>query len=250
MKFPPGRLILIAKDIDLYLVLLLAVTVAVLGLLNRVSTAAILAAILGTLSILAFGHIRTRRLLHLQRDVLNALAQPGRTTLRDRDEFGRFQDRVRRARTLWLFGPSLLTVFPPNSGFLLDLLRKGLDLRLLVIDPRSAQLGFIAGQLKTSESVFRQEILTTIGGYRDLLDSGVGRGNLELRTTEVNPGFSMVLIDDGSGHSEAIVEMHCYQARIDGRPHIEINTKYEPSWCDFFKRQFELLWDAAQPRSS
>jgi hypothetical protein len=231
------------KNIESYAVAVLAIILAILGIIDdAVSDDLKLAAILAALSLLVF-----RSTAPDQGPVdLDSI-------LLDRQSFGAFRDFIRGGRTVWIYGPSAVNVLRGASEIKQEILDKGGSLRVLLQDPdESAGLAILHRQL---DQLFSHDLDEDIKAslrqlkHMSTWDKG---GKVEYGMLSYSPGFSLVIIDPDGRNGRLIVEFFGYQTElIAERMHIEITRQQSQYWFEYWAKQYENMWKTARmPESS
>jgi len=237
------------ENIDIYITLFLSLTLAILGVIGIIQASILSAGILATLSILTYSTLTTRRAVNDFSHVITSLqlqlvADIG---LKDRDAFGPLKERMAGVSTVWLLGPSLVNIWPPNDHIFFEKVRNGGEIRLLISNPESSHLSILADQLKRHSDSLKADIKTTLHICRELIQGGLGAGKFEVRLTEMIPGYSMVISDPSKPSGRVMVEYLGYHSRLHERPHLELDVSKHRRWFDYYLDQYNELWNSAIP---
>jgi hypothetical protein len=89
----------------------------------------------------------------------------------------------------------------------------------------------------------RHQIEGTILSVRSMLqEENRGRaGSIELRLMDVNPNYSLVLIDPDKPDGKMFIEFIGYHSRLHTRPHIELIRQRDKEWFEYFVSQYDEL---------
>ncbi len=68
------------------------------------------------------------------------------------------------------------------------------------------------------------DILKTLDECKVFADDGLGTGKLEVRLTEMLPGYSMVICNPSKPSGQMTVEYLGYRSYLNERPHIELDA--------------------------
>jgi hypothetical protein len=74
----------------------------------------------------------------------------------------------------------------------------------------------------------------------------IKEGTIELRQMQVNPNYSMVLIDPDKPNGKIFIEFIGYQMRLHDRPHIELTRQHDREWFEKYLLQYHALWQHSQ----
>lgn len=189
--------------------------------------------------------------------VPSAGAGPGRLDdyLNDRADFQPLPERIKNARTLWIYGPSAINIL--NDGNLRAIQDSILsndkgNLRVMIQNPaEETEIARLVVQLDENVQFQRQDLPKAIADSLDLL----GRmsqwevvGQVNYRVLDFNPGFSLVVIDPDKPTGVAIVEFYGYTHRdTSSRMHIEISRAESEKWYTYWVNQYDEMWKAASP---
>jgi hypothetical protein len=226
------------KNIESYVVGILAIILAVLGVIDdAVSDDLKLAAILAALSLLVFRSTAPDK----QPVDLDSI-------LLDRQSFGAFRDFIRGGRTLWIYGPSAVNVLRGAAEIKQEILDKGGNVRVLLQDPdESAGLAILHRQLDQLFSLdLDEDIKASLRTLKNMSTWDKG-GTVEYGLLPYSPGFSLVIIDPDGRNGRLIVEFFGYQTElISERMHIEITRQQSQYWFEHWAKQFENMWKTAR----
>lgn len=163
--------------------------------------------------------------------------------------------RFRKAREVWVFGPSAVNLL---SASLVDELRRSVltrpdgRVRIAILDPEATEAVELA-RCQLDEAVehpvsrLPEAIATTAGRLRTMATWDVA-GQLEYRFVAYNPGFSIVAVDPHGRDGAIIVEFHGFHnVPTGGRMHIELRRGDSVHWYEHWFDQFEALWSSARP---
>ncbi len=175
--------------------------------------------------------------------------------LNDRADFQPLPERLKNARTLWIYGPSAINIL--NDGNLRAiqdnvLAHKDGDLRVMIQNPEEdKEVARLVKQLDENVQFQRQDLRKAIQDSLEILGFMSGwpvAGRFEYRLLDFNPGFSLVVIDPFKPTGVAIVEFYGYTHRHTGsRMHIEISRAESEKWYTYWVSQYDEMWEAAQP---
>jgi hypothetical protein len=237
------------ENLDLYITMALSIILAVLGVIGLVPFQILASAILTTLALVVYSTLVARRASNEITQLLSLPhpAQGADAFLKDRSTLGSFADRIRGTSTIWLCGPSLVNIVGTWSDHIFERVRKGGDLRILVVDPGTPYLNLLTEYLDVEPALIKADIRRTIIYCKELVHSGIGQGKLEMRLISMNPGYSMVITDPTGPYGEMIVEYIGYHSFLHGRPHLELKAARDGRWFAYYLQQFEALWNSATP---
>ncbi|MBU7011697.1 MAG: hypothetical protein HXS46_13500 [Theionarchaea archaeon] len=227
------------ENIDACTAILVSVIVAFFSIWKRTPDLYVSGAILAVLAVLSFAILKTRK-------VIRALeyAKGAGVFLKDRSDLSSLKQRIASAHDIWFCGISLINVMSQlEEDFKVKLRDEGVNIRLLVIDPKSPAARLAADCTCDTLKGIRSDISRSILRASNIVKNGVGNGTIELRCMKVAPGYSMVLTDPKKYKGRILVEFIGYKSHTRDRPHIELTRQRDCPWYEYFLKQYETLWD-------
>jgi hypothetical protein len=244
------------QNLDLYFGGALALLVAGLDLFGVASTQLISAATLAILALLALSTLSSRRqtrdLTRTTRDLGDALAR-GSGGWTSADEFlqrrpPNLEDELGSAADIALAGATLSRTAREYASALSARAAAGARIRLVVMDPTTT-----AGEQAAARSwadvtadFYIARLKPTIDLVNLVAKSAAGTATVELRLIPFVPTFSLISLDSPSDDGRALIEIYSHK-NPGGGPVLWLTARRDPYWHNFFRRQFELLWDAGRP---
>jgi hypothetical protein len=235
-----GRDIAEGRGLEAYATFALGLTLAALDLADVVDTHIVLAALLVTVSFLAF-HIGAGQRTDGSAGPRESAALAA--VLRDRTAFTFLPDLLTGVRDLRIYGPTAINVLAHTGEIERAVLSRGGTVRIVVqrLDP--VQLGHIATQLDAGLDLEK----TLRASYAALRRLAV-RPGFDHRLLAFSPGFSMIIVDPDEPHGFAIVELHGFaDDSVNDRMHMRISKAAAPHWFRYWTGRFEAIWLAARP---
>jgi hypothetical protein len=153
-----------------------------------------------------------------------------------------FEARVANAQHVDILGLSLAGILTHYGNFILKKTRAGCKFRVLLVDPDSHAVSSAVGFLQENVKHRQQEIRSLIRHLKPSIETG----NAELKFTSVAPPYSILIIDPEESSGEVQVELYAYNAYASERPHFVLTQTIDKHWYDFFRGQFEHLWNDAR----
>lgn len=229
--------ILAFRNIEAYVTVLVALLVIILSLVqDEVPLDIQMAVLLAGVALLVLKSVtQQRREIDLD-DVLQ-----------DRQDFRPLREFIRGGRTLWVYGASAVNVVRSADDIKSEILDRGGELRVLVQDPsQAASLAILQQQLDKIHDLPAdiQQVQDTLGRLARFSN----QSKIEYRLLPYSPGFSMIVVDPDGRDGRLVIEFYGYSnAQIKERMHIEIRRDNSQHWFDYWKNQFEVMWDSARP---
>ena len=164
-----------------------------------------------------------------------------RATLNSDESFEQF---VSRGRDVVIVGITLVGTVGPLRTLLKTTMQQGTILRFLLLDPESTGIQLAARSHGVSPESLRNDILSSLGHLRQLMDSRRGNkgGSLEVRLLNAIPDAGIVVCDGNRDTGEIRYEMYLFQTDAAGRPAFRLRaTEGEifRRFCDAVER----AWD-------
>lgn len=225
------------RNIEAYVLTVLAIVLAVVGALNdAIPQNWQIAVILATLGLLVFHTTVPERSTEVE------------NVLRDRREYSQsFADLIQGARTLRIYGASNINILR-NFGkdIRKDLLQKGGVLHVILQNPNHRPtLEILLKQLDDLHDLER-DIESSVFTLDKMVEQFPNQ--VEYRFLDYSPGFSMLVVEREKKNGKIVVEFYGYHNQeIDERMHVEISPQESPIWYDRWLEQYDLMWKAAHP---
>jgi hypothetical protein len=224
------------RNIEAYILFLLALVVAVLGIVDELDPKIQMAAILAALGYLVF---QTTSPAQTSLDL--------DSVLQNRHSFGRFSDKVKGAREVWILAQSGINAL--RDDLKREILDKGGEMRILLHNPADPHIRYLREQIDSNQDAAANLDLDLSMALSILrkLESTDFQGKFEYRFTDYAPGFSMVVIDPKKRDGSVIVEFLGFRnEHVSERMHIEIHRHQSQHWFDYWVAQYEKLWQVAR----
>jgi len=233
------------QNFDVYITIVLAIIVAILGTFGLASQSIISSAILATLGLLSFSVLANRR---ENEDLSKHLAKIREQNVSPTDIFKRDYDRLelrevtRNARKVFFWGFSFTTSVPMLGDYILTGVQDGLEARFLLVEPssNSARMA-VFGASKEAESDFDMSIKGSLVRLSRFQKSSTV-GKLEVRVVDYFPPYRIIAIDPHLPTGRMIVRMTSPTRYRDGAPVFELTRAKDEKWFDYFATQFEYIW--------
>jgi hypothetical protein len=230
-----GSDILAFRNIEAYVIAALAIALAVAGVLNdALPQNWLLAVLLAGVSLLVFKSTEPEsKIIDLD------------SVLQSRQSYGPFREFIRGGHTLWVYGPSAVTVMSQSPDIQREILEKGGQLRVILQNPQTtATMDMLHRQLDQMHRLLEMDIERSLHILRRMS----AEYKVEHRLLDDCPGFSIVIIDPDRREGRLVVEFFGFNSDlINDRMHIEISRQQSNYWFDYWVRQYEKMWDTAQP---
>jgi hypothetical protein len=242
--------ILALKNFDSLLAIVISVVAAILSVFGG-SQSYLLSAIAGILGLLAYGLIKDRMSRDdLLKQVQQLKSKPSvREILKVRIDYAPITETIISAQDIYFMGPSLISIFSQWAGYLqhTKLNEHGATIHAIILDPNCSAIDSAAMCMTEPSENLLNDINRSMLHVKSMLQNKFGdsvkKGSIELRLMQVNPNYSMVLIDPDKPNGKIFVEFIGYQSRLHTRPHIELNRQYDEEWFEYYLSQYRALWE-------
>lgn len=239
------------RNIELYATVAVAVTVAILGVLDKADAGVVGAATLAVLALLAASGLASRhqadeiklRLDRLQEAQASHI--PAERFLSTR--YPALDSEISSATEIWLVGVTLTRTVRNLLPILDRKLKAGASIRVVLLDMDSAaQAEAVARSRRADSDFYRHRLSSTIDLLRVLAPSARSEADLQLRVVPFVPTFGMCLIDATQEHGRIHVEMYQHRT-LEANPSFTLLANRDGKWYGLFAGQFDTLWDSARP---
>jgi hypothetical protein len=232
-----GSDILKGRNVESYVVTMVGIALIILDVVGTPDPDLKITVIIAALVILVFKSTRTDKETDIDLDLV----------LHDRQSYGPFQDFIRGATELCIYGPSAVNAMRNAADIQREILERGGNVRILLQNPNE----------QTGISILRRQLDKMFDLESDIqattrtlktLASQPSRGKLEYRLLPYSPGFSIAVVDPDGKDGRLTVEFYGYENRnIAERMHINIKRHQSPYWFEYWAKQFDIMWESAQP---
>jgi hypothetical protein len=239
------------KDLDLYVTVVIAVVVGVLGALDVVGVGVVISATLATLALVAAGSLGSRR----QVTRLIASVDELSTLLRQREvapSADAFLTQSTSGLDIDLHGSSDIrmvgvTLSRTVRNHVVELeqrLLAGAVIRVALIEPGSDAVGEAARRstIPDSPEIFENRLRPTI----DLLSHLAARpgvlGRIEVRLLRFVPSFGLIMVDPDEVSGRIHVDIYSHRTAAP-EPVLALSPHREPRWYGHFRREFDRIWE-------
>jgi hypothetical protein len=216
------------RNIEAYVLVVVGVGLLIMDVIGPVDLALYLAGMTAALTLLVF----------------RAAQPPGvpvdvNAVLKDRGDYGKFDDFIRDARELWVYGPSAIGVVSHAAAIRQQVLDGGGRVRFMVQNPaETAALAYLAEQLDRDTNV-----AVDLRHSLDVLARMQRWGSVEVRLLRASPGFSLVIVNPTRENGYLTVEFHGYQTNlVNERMHVVIRKAESRAWFAYWVGVYEAMW--------
>lgn len=239
------------QNLDLYLTLGIALVVSILGITGA-SQELLFSAILAVLALLSFNLLQNRRDDDELKTTLNRLAPSTNSS----DQFFQtsfnpysLREGILVAREAFFWGVSLSITVPALDHAIEQGLKQGLNVKFLIIEPNSsaARMAAFRNWYRRNEdevNSIAQETLLRLSKIEAL--SASWPGSLEIRTVDYMPPYIILATDPHLPSGSMLIHLTSFRTPKEARPGFCLTRAKDPHWFDFFRKQFEEVWNDSQ----
>jgi len=239
------------RNLDLYILVGIAVVVATLGVVSVVDSRILAAATLAVLAMMATSTLASRHQVDGVRTMLVHMAAneagnvPAERFLSQRH--AGLDAEVATATHIGLVGVTLTRTVRDLLPVLDRRLQAGARVRVLLIDLESQAHQEAVARSKKADApdFYRHRVSSTVDLLRVLASTAADQSALQLRVLPFVPTFGMCLIDPGERHGRVHVEVYQHRT-LEPNPSFSIHADRDGRWYDLFSSQFDTLWDSAR----
>jgi hypothetical protein len=197
--------------------------------------------IIALLALLAIDAL-TERISVLER-IENKLRGRG-VRLRDRNSFAEpLERRLASASEVCLVGVNLVGIISHHRDLMTARAKEGCRFRIVTLDPEFLNLSSLPYSWYGSG---RKESLRYAMHSIERIIRKTGEDRVELRLARFPPPYSLLMIDPGRASGEVQVELYTHGRSTQERPHFILTRDIDSYWYDFFRREFELVWESSR----
>lgn len=235
----------IFKNLDIYITILICLSLSILGITGKVDDEIISASILAVLAILSYSLLSNR--------IENEDLKKNQSLLIDStgiaDKFlshgfnkNEIIENVKGSNEVFLLGLNFTQTILYLKDEIEELLKRGGKIRIIIMKPNSAA---------TSMAEFRNrrmkepDVTSSIQNnikILNILKKDIKNGEIELRVVNYLPPYTIYCFNPKNKYGKMLVLLTSFKFPNDKRPVFNLSNDMDNHWFNFFKNQFELLW--------
>jgi hypothetical protein len=189
--------------------------------------------------------------------------------LESRDSIDAILKLVDRSSEVWMWGAILTEHIPLLEGTFKRGSTRGFKARIMLIEPNSPSVGMLAFravhppapvQAQTTAAEYVASLRETAHYLNGRLEANVGllerikksfpTVSLEYRTVDYLAPYVIYVFDPYSPQGTVMVRLGFHAGEGQRRPTLWLSKDKDPDWFEYFRRQFESAWQAAESISS
>lgn len=226
-------------NIDLYIAVIIAISLAVLNILGITPLSSLPPITLAVLGLLAISTLGNR---HQVEKLMEQMNQPsGSLFLEDHPDS--YKNDFLNSSEILLIGVTLDRLIRNKYSVIESKLRKGDRIRFLLVHPEGAacEIAVKRMYIKTKVDNVRELIRNSISSLNQL--KRIAPNNLEIRTIQDPLTFGGVMMNTTSAKGILYIAHHPQRNVGRSQPKFVLHAK-DGHWYEFFKLEVEAMWDA------
>ncbi len=240
----------IKRNFDIYLTIIVAIIVGILGIFGVVENTVVSSAVLATLALVSSSLLVNRRESDDLRSELSNLAPKYSIISRlfnPEYDIADVIQQIRNSRVIYLWGTALTTHIPLLRDEIKQGLQKGLEIKFLLIKPHSSAVRMAVFRANNfGESQLNAALERNLAILHDL-QMEVPNGKLEYKVVDYLAPYAMQCFDPHLAQGAVRIILSTFQLKnILFRPSFKINRTDDEKWFMYFVEQFELIWGEAE----
>jgi hypothetical protein len=243
------------RNLDLYVTVVIALTIGLLGVFNVVTAEIIAAATLATLALVAIGSLGTRRqvvaLEAATNDLVSLVRQSGGSVSADQylsPSTSGLDVELRGATDIRLVGVSLSRTIRNHVDELERRLAKGAHIKIALIEPGSEAVLEAARRstIPDAPEIFENRLRPTVDLLRQLAGSAEFVDRLEVRFLRFVPAFGLTMVDPDDADGRIHVDIYAHRS-AGPEPVLRLSPGRDPRWYRHFLQEFDRIWNHGRP---
>lgn len=247
------------ENIDLYLTVLLAIVVAILGITGVANFEIISAVMLAILGLIANSLLASRRSTQEMQEAAYQL----------KTQFEKLQQEIRRESSI----AEVLSKGYPNlaqeirsaknvsivaiylSGELTryysdfaQVLKQGGTLRFLLSEssPKTLQMMVYRSSSRREPETVKTTIKDTLARMKTLRGVTSNADLLQVKAMPYVTSYGIIIIDSIEGNSKAYIKLTGFRNTGSEQPVFKLDEQTDKDWFEYFRNQFNTMWSAGQ----
>ncbi|MCP5099833.1 MAG: hypothetical protein GY943_30120 [Chloroflexi bacterium] len=228
------------ENIDLYLVVPVAIVLALLNILGLVSAQLVEPLTLIILGLIAISLLGNRNTV---KNLSKALKK-NTSDIFYRDFPAHFKDDIENAEELWLVGITLTDFIRNHYSILEQKLRNGHAIKALLVHPNSPviELAEQRNYRQTDVERARREAKDSLIDLANLRTIATNPENLHVRTTDQSLGYAAFGMNLESSIGIVYISHFAFKMEPGSEPKFWLRMK-DGQWYSFYTREISTLWE-------
>lgn len=229
------------KDFDLYITILVAIVVFVLGIVGVVNSNIIASATLAVLALLASSILRIRKI------------GPQNLGLSDifqlRSQLLSLEQRLANVQKLDVCAMSNITFGTTLKEFVVDKVEQGCQMRFVFLNPYNTGLMKSIAPLASPTLDVDDHTTQIMTALNSLTKDPrlANKDKFQVRVYDYALPHSIMISDGNAPQGKLRIELIMSNHMPAKSPGVDINKRDDAHWFGFFQREFEDIWARAHP---
>lgn len=154
------------------------------------------------------------------------------------------------ATDICICGTSLMRSSTTLRGEFERLLRRGVRLKFLLIDPAGSAIDVVADrnyEAQYSSQTFQFQLRASLASLVNLRQIAASEGLLEVRVLDTVPSIGLMYVRRTDESEVVYVQVFPYRRSHGERPWFVVNNVTDNIWTRYFVDQFNSMWRDARP---
>ncbi len=182
-----------------------------------------------------------------RQDVKSNLLSNGIKFYPSRKDLPGLQDDLESAKhRVDLLGWTLENVTVQNRHTIARLLKNGIHVRFILLSPDSKLIE--TAERSMTSLTLKKSIERSLEELKELKDSlsNIERGRLDIRTHDLLPWHTLVLVDAESDNAMVNVEYYVYGTDSSSCPSFRFFKKEQPAWFSKYWESYQYVWERSK----
>lgn len=237
------------QNLDVYITIVIALVIAILGVIGATNQNIISSAILATLALVSVSTLLNR---HRDEEIKSALLHIEDTSsLSEKfleQESGRYElpILVERSHKVFLWGMTQWRTIPLLTRSIEQGLETGLEIRFLLLKPNCSAARMAAFRTTHNDiNKINSELNINLRQLKDLAKKELP-GRLEIRVIDYLAPWTIYAFDPHRPEGQMIVRLTPFRVPNRIRPKFRLSAREDEKWFQYFLSQFEAAWAEAE----
>jgi hypothetical protein len=157
-------------------------------------------------------------------------------------------DLIKGSKVIDLCGVALGTTIDSHLSLIRDAIRRGANIRVLIMEKRDPALEVAASRSESDErKYYEQKLTATINNLEFLHANSLAvsqefKGSLDVGFLSYPPSFGIKLFSKSDNESICLIEMFAHHVGWGEPPNFILHSNIDKEWFAYFQNQFEAMW--------
>lgn len=239
------------RNLDIYITVILAIFIAILGIFSVVDLAIISAAVLATLALVSVSLLQNRRENESLQNALSQIQRLNESTVpflsHELSSYTEQNRLLASTREAYFWGLSFGRMIPHVRNALEHSLNTGIQVRFLLLKPNSEAVKMAAFRDSfQDEKRINLALQATISDLSFIARKAPPPAKLEIRVINYLPPWTIMAFDPQLPNGQIFVSLLTFRDANENRPSFRLKSPEDSEWIRIFTDQFKKLWDEAE----